>query len=281
MAISPKKPNTQPAVLLINDLPAWGRVALASAVPILEASGFQTCCLPTALLSTHGAYPGFVMTPQTDFLLRAWEHLKALDLKFAAVAFGLVGHRDQFPLFKEIASSVKSAGGLVLVDPILGDNGHRYGLFHEDYVPAFQSLVGYADVITPNLTEAALLLGEDAGRIPDSPAVVDRWTRALSALGPQKVVLTSAPFSGLPERTGVAWFDQTAGRSGTFAHRRLGQGVPGTGDAFAARLLASLLMGRSFSQAVRRSVKGTLRDLNRSRTSGRPPLWGPEGPLKL
>ncbi len=60
--------HPQPAVLLISDLPTWGRVALASAAPLLEAAGFQACCLPTALLSTHGAYAGFVLEPQTAFL---------------------------------------------------------------------------------------------------------------------------------------------------------------------------------------------------------------------
>jgi len=279
MSLLTTQPSPQPAVLLVNDLPTWGRVALASAVPLVEASGFQACCLPTALLSTHGAYPGFVLEPQTDFLERAWAHLKTLNLKFAAVAFGLVGDRTQFPLLENIADSVRSGGGLVLVDPILGDNGKRYGLFHEDYVPAFRSLVRLADVITPNLTEAALLLGEDPGRIPESDKEREDWIRALSDLGPSRVVVTSAPFPGHSEKTGVAWFDRAENRSGTVAHRRLGEGIPGTGDALAARLLSSLLQGKSFSRAVSRAVKRTLSDLRRSHTVGRPPLWGPEGPL--
>lgn len=270
----------QPAILLVSDLPAWGRVALASAAPLVEAAGFQACCLPTALLSTHGAYPGFVLEPQTAYLERAWAHLETLNLAFAGAAFGLVGDRAQFPLLSRMAASVRAAGGLVLVDPILGDHGKRYGLFHEDYVPAFRSLVGHADVITPNLTEAALLLGEDPTKGPQSDEEVTRWTRALSDLGPGKVVLTSAPFAGRPETTGVAWFDRVTGRSGTVRHARLGQGIPGTGDALAARLLAFLLQGRPFPQAVARAVKGTLNDLKRTRASGRPTLWGPEGPLR-
>lgn len=270
----------QPAILLVSDLPAWGRVALASAAPLVEAAGFQACCLPTALLSTHGAYPGFVLEPQTAYLERAWAHLETLNLAFAGAAFGLVGDRAQFPLLARMAASVRATGGLILVDPILGDHGKRYGLFHEDYVPAFRSLVAHADVITPNLTEAALLLGEDPTRGPQSDEEVARWTRALSDLGPSKVVLTSAPFAGRPETTGVAWFDRTTGRAGAVSHARLGQGIPGTGDALAARLLSFLLQGRPFPQAVARAVKGTLNDLRRTRASGRPTLWGPEGPLQ-
>ena len=270
---------TQPAILLVNDLPTWGRVALASAVPLVEAAGFQACCLPTALLSTHGAYPGFVLEPQTAHLHRAWDHLKTLGLKFAGAAFGFVGDRDQFSLLEEISSAVKSSGGLVLVDPILGDNGKRYGLFHEDYVPAFRALVKGADVITPNLTEAALLLGGDPAKVPGSLTEVHRWSRALSDLGPSKVVITSAPFPGDPERTGVAWFDRETGKSGTFGHRRLGQGRPGTGDALAARLISFLLKDHPFPAAVKRAVRGTFEDLKRSVRSDRPVLWGPEGPL--
>ena len=269
----------QPAVLLISDLPAWGRVALASAAPLFESAGFQACCLPTALLSTHGAYPGFVLEPQTAFLEKAWAHLSTLDLRFSALAIGFVGDRAQFAVLEHIAAALKAAGALVLVDPILGDNGRRYGLFHEDYVPAFRSLIRQADLITPNLTEAALLLGEDPARVPATKAEVERWTKNLAALGPSRVVITSAPFPQSAEQTGVAWYDQTTRQSGTVKHQRLGNGIPGTGDALAARLLSSLLRGRSFPRAVRHAVKGTVNDLKRSLASGRPPLWGPEGPM--
>ena len=272
--------STQPAVLLLSDLPAWGRVALASAVPLLEAAGFQACCLPTALLSTHGAYPGFVLEPQTAFLERAWGHLDSLKLTFAAVALGFVGDSRQFDLLGRIAQAVSASGGLVLVDPILGDNGRRYGLFNEDYVPSFRALIAQADVITPNVTEAALLLGEDPARVPETPEEVIRWTRALAALGPSRVVLTSAPVFKSAQHMGVAWYYRASDRCGTVVHRQLGKGVPGTGDALAARLLAFLLRGDPFPRALARAVRGTLADLKRSRDSGRPALWGPEGPLR-
>lgn len=274
-----KPTRTQPAILLVSDLPAWGRVALASAAPLIEAAGFQACCLPTALLSSHGAYPGYVLETQTAFLEKAWAHLRSLNLRFAAVAFGFVGERNQFALLEEIAGQVAADGGLVLVDPILGDNGRRYGIFGEDYVPAFRSLAARAGVITPNLTEAALLLGEDPGRVPETEAEVDAWVRRLADLGPSRVVLTSAPFPGRPGLTGVAWFDRASGKAGTVAHRRRGTGVPGTGDALAARLVIQLARHRAFPAAVRRSVLGTLADLKRSQAVGRPPLWGLEGPL--
>jgi len=277
MPILPLHP--QPAVLLVSDLPTWGRVALASAAPLVEAAGFQACCLPTALLSTHGAYAGFVLEPQTEFLKRAWTHLRTLDLKFAAVATGFVGDQAQFSLLEEIVTAVKNSGGLVLVDPILGDNGHRYGLFHQDYVPAFQSLLRRADVITPNLTEAALLLGKDPAAVPTSKKEVEGWTSALAALGPAKVVLTSAPFPEKENQTGVAWYDAVSDTFGTVVHPRLGDGIPGTGDALSARLLAFLLQGISFPRAVDQAVKGTFADIKRSHASGRQPMWGPEGPL--
>jgi pyridoxine kinase len=190
-----------------------------------------------------------------------------------------VGDRRQFQLLEVIATVVSASGGLVLVDPILGDNGRRYGLFHDDYVPAFRALIARADVITPNVTEAALLLGEDPARVPGTQDEVDRWTRALAALGPSRVVLTSAPVFRTPNHTGVAWYDRSTDRSGTVVHRQLGKGIPGTGDALAARLLAFLLKGVPFPRAVARAVRGTLSDIRRSRAAGRPALWGPEGPL--
>jgi len=267
-------------VLLVSDLPSWGRVALASAIPLIEAAGFQACALPTALLSTHGAYPGFALEPQSRFLEAAWRHLKTLDLRFAGVVIGFVGELQQFPVLKEIAATVKAGGGLVLVDPILGDNGRRYGLFHDDYVPAFRSLLKHADVITPNATEAALLLDLASDALPQSMAETERWTRALAELGPGRVVLTSAPFFDKPGTTGVAWYDRAAGRFGTVDHARLEGGLPGTGDALAARLFTGLLKGRSFAVAVGHAVRRTLSDFKRSRVSGSPALWGLRGPLK-
>jgi pyridoxine kinase len=269
----------QPAVLLVSDLPVWGRVALASAVPLLEAAGFQACSLPTALLSTHGAYPGFVIEPQTAYLQRAWNHLSSLDLKFAAIAVGFVARPEQFELIETMVSQVKAAGGLVLVDPVLGDNGHRYGLLSEGHIGAFQSLVRLADVITPNLTEAALLVGEDPQNTPDE-LTTQKWLGQLAALGPQQVVVTSAPFgadwAGRPQ-TGFQWLDGAS--EGRLAHRQWGPPVPGTGDAFAARLLASLLEGRPLADAVKLAARATLADLRRTKASQRPALWGLEGPL--
>jgi pyridoxine kinase len=220
-----------------------------------------------------------VIEPQTEYLEKAWNHLATLDLRFAALAIGFVARPEQFDLVEAMASQIKAKGGLVLVDPVLGDNGKRYGLLSEGHVAAFRRLLRLADVITPNLTEAALLLGEDPGRAPDAPAL-RAWLQQLAELGPRQVVVTSTPFAadGLGRaQTGVQWLD--AGREGKLAHRQWGQSVPGTGDAFAARLLASLLKGKSLPRAVRRATKGTLADLRRTRAAQRPPLWGPEGPL--
>jgi pyridoxine kinase len=269
-----------PPVLLVSDLPAWGRVALASAIPLIEAAGFQACALPTALLSTHGAYPGFVLEPQSRFLDAGWRHLKSLEVTFAGVIIGFVGELQQFAVLEDIAATVKAGGGLVLVDPILGDNGKRYGLFHEDYVPAFRSLLAMADIITPNLTEAAMLLDHAPDLVPKSEAETAQWTRALSTLGPKHVVLTSAPFFDKPGTTGVAWYDGSQDQFGTVSHVRLEGGLPGTGDALAARLFAALLSGRRFDQAVDKAVRATLADFKRSRASKRPPLWGLAGTLR-
>lgn len=272
---SPQKP-----LLLVSDLPSWGRVALASAAPIVEASGFQACSLPTALLSTHGAYPGFVIKPQTDFLDQAWDHLKSLSLPWAGVSFGFVGAAEQFAILQNILDTVADSGGLVLVDPILGDNGKRYALFGEDYVPGFQRLARRATVITPNLTEAALLLGRDPQTAPQTEAERRKWLTDLSDLGPRYVLLTSAPIFGHPEQTGVAWFDREKSQFGQVSHRKLGTGIPGTGDALAARLIARLCRGEKLSWALKGSVKSTWKDLRRSRAVMRPALWGPDGPLK-
>ncbi len=148
-------------VLMISDLPAWGRVALALGIPVLEKAGIQTCCLPTALLSTHGAYAGAVVQAQTDFLAKALSHLASLELEFSALYSGFISEAAQFELLLPLVRSQSAKGALGLVDPIMGDNGTLYGFFDQAFVGQMRCLLADADIITPNITEATFLFGHD------------------------------------------------------------------------------------------------------------------------
>lgn len=273
-------------VLLFNDLPAWGRVALAVAVPLLERQGLQTCCLPTALLSSHGGYPGAVIQDQTPFLASALAHLEGLSPGFSAVCTGFVASPQQAALLEPVLDRHRQKGSLILVDPILGDHGRLYGLFGADAVPAMARLVARAHLITPNLTEAALLLGRDPSQVPPDRKGLERWLADLAALGPRWVALTSAPVGNREDGTGVAFHDRRTGQTLFLGHRKADPSFPGTGDYFAAALAGELLVRTRNGQApaelswagacraVRRATFRVRRAIELTRRTGRDPRQG-------
>lgn len=269
-------------VLALSDLPAFGRVALALTIPLLEKKGIQVCALPTALLSTHGAYPGAQLQGQTAYLEKSLDHLRGLKVDFQALYTGFVADQRQFALVQDLAGELKRKGAFILVDPILGDHGKLYGLFTPEAVPAMGALAAQADLITPNLTEAALLLGKPAHEGPRNSRELAQWLGELSELGtegPRFVVLTSAPVFGTPGHLGIAAFDRKTGRTEVFSKPRLEKGYPGTGDYLASVLLARYLTtagdpGKRFFQAVRKAGDQVWKVIKLSLKTGQDPREG-------
>jgi pyridoxine kinase len=278
-------------VLMLSDLPAYGRVALALGIPLLERRGIQTSNVPTALLSTHGAYRGAVCVPQTEFLRRALDHLRELSLRFSAVYTGFVAESTQFALIASLAREQREKGTFILVDPILGDNGRVYGIMPADAVVHMRELVRDADLITPNITEAALLLGKAADERPKTAAELQEWLLELSKLGPRFVVATSAPVANSGEHIGIVAYDGLENCFVTIEHRLVPPNFPGSGDYFTSALLADLIhstktakhggvlrndliSSRVFERACRRAAGMVARALSRSRALKNDPRQG-------
>lgn len=274
-------------VVIASDLPSWGRVALAVGVPVLEKRGIQVCALPTALLSAHGAYPGSALHSQSAFMADSIAHLERLDIHFSALLSGFVAEVAQFDLLEPLVKRVRSSSGLVIVDPVMGDHGSLYSFFNESFVQRMRAFIAHADIITPNLTEAALLLGSDHAQLAhaEKPELLDAL-KSLARLGPRFVAITSAPAGvrsagntkalagSAADRTGVALYDAAADRALFITHARLGSSYPGTGDLFAAELLGRLVSGEPFFAAGRRTVSRVRRSIAASCSAGGDPRAG-------
>ncbi len=267
------RPDVDP-VLIASDLSTWGRVALSACIPALEGKGIQACPLPTALLSAHGGYPGGVFEAQTPYLGKALAHLSALEIRFSALLTGFVAEEAQFDLLEPLALDIRGRGGFILADPVMGDNGKLYGFFNDRFVERMARFVSRADLITPNLTEGALLLGKHGAAAPADEGELRAWTRRLSDLGPRLVALTSVPIAGREDRTGVALYDRERDRFRLLSHARLGAGFPGTGDFFAAELLGRILRGAPFFSAAERTVARLRSSIAYSRAQGSDPRSG-------
>ena len=240
-----------PRVAAIHDLSGFGRCSLTIVIPALSAMGIQCCPLPTAYLSTHtGGFEGNTFLDMTDQMAPVSAHWQSLGLRFDAIYTGFMGSREQIALSGEFIRAFRREGTIAVVDPVLGDHGRAYRTCTPEMCSGMVELAELADVITPNRTEAALLLGADYGAVRlDSEAACTLWAERLSLGGRRSVVLTGA--SPRPDRAGAAFFDRATGKTGLVCAPLAPGQFHGTGDLFASVLTGALVRGSSLPEAAR------------------------------
>ncbi len=241
-------------VAAIHDLSGFGKASLTVIIPVLSSMGVQVCPLPTAVLSSHSAYPGFHSKDLTDELPQMIDHWKKLNLQFDAIYSGYLAAVGQIDMVKNFIQDFQADDQLVVVDPVLGDNGKLYTAFKPDMIDKMRELVQYAEVITPNLTEAAFLLGEDYTKDIDIQELKE-WAVRLSEMGPSQVIITSVPDLHKANNTSVIALNALDNRYWRVGCDYFPANYPGTGDAFASVMVGSLLQGDSLPIALDRAVR--------------------------
>ena len=242
-----------PRVAAIHDMSGFGRCSLTVAIPILSAMGLQCCPLPTAFLSTHtGGFEGFTFLDMTDEMPKVARHWKSLDLGFQAIYSGFLGSERQIGMVADFIRDFRSPETIVVIDPVMGDHGKVYQTYTPAMCAGTARLARQADVITPNLTEAALLLDMPYEALPSGEAGCREIVERLSLEGQRSVVLTGA--SCEPDLTGAMCFDAGTGRTEAVQTRRVPQEFHGTGDVFTSVLTGALVRGASLPEAARQAV---------------------------
>ena len=246
--------NPIPKVAAIHDLSGFGRSSLTVVLPILASMKIQVSPLPTAVLSSHSEYPDFKFVDLTDHMTSFVEHWKKLNIKFNAIYSGFLGSEQQVEIVKNMVKSFFNKELLVVVDPVLGDDGELYLPFKKSgIVDEMRSLIKDANIITPNLTEAALLLGEKSRcKITEKEAI--QWAKELSGMGPQRVIITSVPERN-EKFTSVIAYNSTDKRCWKVTCDYLPAKYPGTGDAFTSVIVGGLLQKDSLPIAIDRAVQ--------------------------
>ncbi len=263
-----------PRVAAIHDLSSFGRCSLTIVMPVLAAMGVQCCPLPTALLSTHtGGFQGNTFLDLTDQMRPVANHWKAEGVEFDAVYTGFMGSREQISLTGAFVRDFRRPGCRIVVDPVMGDHGRTYRTYTPEMCREMAGLSALADVITPNRTEAALLLGEDYGSLRlDREADCRRWCEALSLDGRRSVALTGVSLTG--RTVGAACFDRDTGRV-EFADAPLVEGpFHGTGDLFASVLVGAVVQGRTLREAAQLAAEFTSQCARRTREEDTPQREG-------
>ena len=238
-------------VLAVHDLSGVGRCALTVISPILSAMGHQCCPLPTAVLSTHtGGFGEVELCDLTGFMSGTLKQYDRLGLDFDCIYSGFLSGDAQIDVC--LRAFERCPNAFKVVDPVMGDHGKPYRTYTERMQKRMTELVQVADLITPNLTEASILLGEPYRFEPLNVTEARRVLIRLSELGPSLVVVTGVQMSaGMLTNIG---YDKANGAFWRVDCEAVPASYPGTGDIFAAVLTGSMLSGESLPMAMRRAA---------------------------
>jgi len=254
-------------VAAIHDISGFGKCSLTVALPIISAAGIEVSVLPTAVLSTHtGGFTGFTYRDLTEDILPITEHWKSLNIRFDAIYTGFLGSFEQLDLVTKFFETFKTKDNLIMVDPVMADNGTLYGIFSPEFPLGMRKLCEKADIIVPNLTEAALLTGEPYHPGPYSQSYIEDMMKKLSATGPQKIVLTGVYFND--EELGAAAYDAASGEIAYYLEKRVPGYYHGTGDVFGSALLAALLNGFPLNESMAIAVRFTVSSIQKTAQAG-------------
>lgn len=226
-------------ILTVQDISCVGQCSLTVALPILSACGVETAVLPSAVLSTHtGGFTGYTFRDLTEDMPAVAAHWKKENLSFDAVYTGYLGNAGQIAYVQDIFTSLLTENGKRIVDPAMADNGKLYPGFDGAFVQSMKELAFCADILLPNLTEAALLTDMPYKEQYDEGYIDDLLT-ALTKNGAKTVLLTGVGYT--PDTTGVAVLEN--GKKQYYRHVRIPQSCHGTGDMFASAFTGAYMGG--------------------------------------
>ena len=250
-------------IVLFNDLPGYGKVALAAMVPLFSRMGHFPYQVPTAVVSNTLDFGKFRIQDMTDYMrdtIKVWDEL---GFDPDCICTGFVLSEEQVELIGDYIRSRKpridkiqnvNNGRLVMVDPIMADGGKLYNGIGMERVAAMRKLVSYSDVMVPNMTEAGFLTGICPGRERASASELRELVDGLHKLSGKSVVITSAHDSETDEHL-VCGYDHKSGQYFRVPFTFLPVRVAGSGDIFSTVMTGKLLNGESLEAAVREAVR--------------------------
>ncbi len=233
----------------IQDISCLGKCSLTVALPIISAMGVETCIVPTAVLSTHTMFKNFTFRDLTEDLTPIADHWQQEQFRFDAIYTGYLGSKQQIDIVKDYFRRFKQADTLTVVDPAMGDNGKLYPGFNEEFAREIGTLCGVADIILPNLTEAAFMLGEPYVGEGYDEAFIKELLQKLCALGAKTAVLTGVSFD--KDSIGAMGYDSCKKEYFSYYNKKVDAAFHGTGDVFASTVVGALMNDLSLEQSLK------------------------------
>ena len=251
--------NNQKKIAVINDFCGFGRCSIAASLPIISAMKIQCCPLPTSIFSNHTGFESFFYTDYTEHMNRYMDEWKKLDLKFNGILTGFLGSPEQIGIVKRFIELFKTKENITVIDPVMGDYGKLYPTYSPNLAEQMNSLVPYADILTPNLTEACILTNTEYR--PDmNEDELYAICEKLSAMGPKKIVV-----SGLERGDSLENYIYEAGKTPQIIlEHKVGSFRSGTGDVFSSIIAADAVNGVEFAASIRHASSFIAKVLRRT-----------------
>lgn len=242
--------NNQKKIAVINDLSGFGRCSIAVALPLISHLGVQCCPLPTAIFSCHTGFPSYYFDDYTDSMEPYMAEWKKLGLEFEGILTGFLGSQRQIQLVEQFLKDFTTERTQVIIDPVMGDYGRPYATYTPEMCQGMKALVQYADILTPNLTEACILT-DTPYRDKFSEKELLCMAEKLCQQGPEKVVLTGVPRGEFLENY---CYEKDRGPS-VHRIRRIAPQRSGTGDVFSSIVAAGAVQGIPFDKSVQTAAQ--------------------------
>ncbi len=262
--------NRQKKIAVINDISGFGRCSIAVSMPIISAMKVQCCPVPTSIFSNHTGFPEFFFDDYTEKMQQYIDNWKKLHLEFHGIQTGFLGSERQIEIVKQFIEDFCTPHTVVIIDPVMGDHGKTYPTYTPELCQSMKQLVAYADILTPNLTEACILT--------DTPFHEGHWTmkeleqlaQQLAAQGPEKIVIT-----GVPQKKYVSnLVYEQGGTPKLLRTLRIGSERSGTGDVFSSIVAADAVNHVPFEESVRKASRFIKKCILRSIELGLPKTDG-------
>lgn len=232
-------------VAIINDLSGIGRCSLTAAIPILSALGVQACPFPTAILSNQTEFDSFTFLDLTNEMVNYKNGLYKLGIEFNCIYSGFLGSEDQIDIVLDFAK--ENIDSLIVVDPVMGDNGIIYDTFNDKMCLKMKELISIADIVTPNLTEACILTKKEYKKYDTSDEEVEYMARDIANMGPEKVIIT-----GIIRENKIYNFayDRKIDKFLKVSTEYNNKSYSGTGDIFTSIIIGFLLNNHNLNFAI-------------------------------
>ena len=240
--------NNQKKIAVINDFSGFGRCSIAVALPILSVMKVQCCPLPTSIFSNHTGFPSYFFEDYTSRMVPYMQEWKKLDLHFNGICSGFLGSKEQIEIVKKFFKEFKTEETQIIVDPVMGDYGKPYPTYTEEMCGEMKKLVEFADILTPNVTEACVLTDtpyKEKWKIEE----IQEMAEKIYAMGPKKIAITGIVQGGF-----IANFCYEEGEQPKVLRtHKEGTQRSGTGDIFASIIAADAINGVPFYKSVKKA----------------------------